>query len=436
MKCGLNGHAVTCTKTQQKFVTRKEHIMSVINQLKEKRNHIVAQATLLVTADMNAETRAKVDAMYVDADALKGDIDRAERAEAMEAELRSVKPLPASPLGNEGSEQAVGSRLSTPEYKSAYESYLRRGKAELTQAEVRELHAGQAEIRTQSGATGASGGFTVPTTLADSIEVALKYYGGMRQNATILKTSGGGILNWPTNNDTTNVGAILSGAASEQDLVFGTIPFTAYTYTTKQIPVQNELLQDSAFPLEDLIRSQFVERIGRIQNTHFTVGVGTTQPTGIITAATAGITAATGGSTSVTYANLVDIVHSVDIAYRNGAKFMFNDLTLAAARKLVDTQGRPLLGLGINGGDPDSILGYKFVLNNDVPVMAANAKSIVFGQLSKYMIRDVANSLQILRLDQIQATSNQTVFVGFVRADGNLLDAGTHPATYFSNSAT
>jgi HK97 family phage major capsid protein len=414
--------------------------MPSILELKETRNQLSAETNRLVTAGLTPESEATIDTMHAEWVAQGKTIERLERAAAMEAEMRSVVQVPSSRIeGVEaGVEQAVAnaSRLSTPEYKSAYDSYLRRGKAEMSQAEVRELRAGSVELRTQSGATGASGGFTVPTTLADSIDIALKFYGGMRQNSTIYKTSGGGILNWPTNNDTNAVGEILSGTATGQDLVFGTLPFTAYTYSTKSIPVQNELLEDSAFPIEDIIRKAFVERIGRIQNTHFTVGVGATQPTGIITAASAGITAATGGATSVTYANLVDIEHSVDIAYRTGAKFMFHDTTLAALRKLVDTLGRPLLGLGLNGETPDSLLGYKYVVNNDVPVMAASAKSILFGQLTKYMIRDVANDLRILRLSEIQATSNQTVFVGFVRADANLLDSGTHPVKYFSNSAT
>jgi HK97 family phage major capsid protein len=412
-----------------------------INEMKEKRNHIVAQATLLVKSEMNAETRAKIDAMYVDADAIKGDIERAERAEAMEAELRSVKPLPASPIGasNVQSEDTVDptvARLASPEYKAAYRKYLRHGANELNQDERRTLRGGLTETRTQSSASGPSGSYTVPTTLAGEIEVALKYFGGMRQVASSIKTAGGGVLNWPTNNDTTNVGAILSGSAPEQDLTFGSVPFSAYTYTTKQIPVQNELLEDSAFDLDQFVRDAFVNRIGRIQNTHFTVGTGTGQPTGIVTASTVGITAATGGTTMVTYNNLVDIIHSVDIAYRPNAKYMFNDLTLAAIRKLTDNYGRPLLGLGINGGDPDSILGFRYVVNNDIAPMAANASSILFGDFSKYMIRDVANSLAIMRLSELGALSNQTIFVGFVRGDGQALDAGTHPWKSFVNSAT
>lgn len=407
----------------------------LINELKEKRNRLVADATKLVSANMTEEQRTAVDSMYADADKIKGDIDRAERAQALEAELRSTVELPKSDIEN-AMNTAASDKMRTDDYKAAFTKYLRSGERSLTQAESATLSAGSPEFRTQSGGSGASGGYTIPATLADTIEVALKYYGGMRSVAKVIKTSGGGQLNYPTNNDTAQVGAILSGSAPEQDLTFGTVPFSAYTYTTKQIPVQKELLQDSAFDLEAFIREAFVNRIGRIQNTHFTVGTGSGQPTGVVSAASAGVTAATGGSTSVTYANLVDIVHSVDIAYRPNAKWMFNDTTLAAARKLVDTQGRALLGLGINGGDPDTILGYKYVVNNDVAGMAANAKSILFGDFSKYIIRDVANSLEIVRLIEMGALSNQVIFVGFVRADGNLVDAGTGPVKVFTNSAT
>ncbi len=52
-----------------------------------------------------------------------------------------------------------------------------------------------------------------------------------------------------------------------------------------------------------------------------------------MTAATSsGIT--TAGATTITYDNIVDLVHSVDPAYRAGARFMFNDTVLASIRKL------------------------------------------------------------------------------------------------------
>lgn len=413
--------------------------MSVINQLKEKRNHLVAQATLLVSADMNAETRAKIDAMYADADALKGDIDRAERSAAMEAELRESKPLPSSPLAQVSDVKSAEVRMA--EHKAALRSYLLNGESEMPVEQRNILRAIQAEKRTQNASTGALGGFTVATDLSSEIEIGLKWYGGMRKVARSIVTGGFGNLDWPTLNDTANPGKRLNattvpGTADELDLTFGQVVFGNWTYTTEAITVQKELIEDSAFPIDQIIKDAFIERIGRAQNTDFTIGSGTTMPNGVVPQSTTGVTAATGGATTVSYANLVDLVHSVDIAYRGQSSFMFHDTTLAALRKLVDTQNRPLFGLGINGGDPDKILGYSYQVNNDVAQMAANAKSILFGNFNKYIIRDFTSGYNVLRLNEIAALQNQVVFVGFTRADGQLTDPGTHPIKTFVNSAT
>jgi len=400
-----------------------------INELKEKRVALVVEATKLVKPVMSAEDNAKFDAIYADVDALKATIERAEMIAAVEAETRKVEVVAAPSLA---AAPALTAEVREGKRKAAFRKYCIYGERHMTAEDSAILE----EFRTQSSATQASGGFTVPIDLADSIDVALKFYGGMRKVAKVIKTSGGGILNWPTNNDTAQVGAILSGSAAEQDLVFGSVPFGAFTYTTKQIAVQKELLQDSAFDLESFIRDAFVNRVGRIQNTHFTVGTGTTMPNGILTVATAGVTSVAGQGANVIYGNLVDTLHSVDPAYRANSSWMFADTTLAALRKLVDTQNRPLLGLGINGGDPDTILGYKYTINPDVPSLALSTASILFGDFSKYIIRDVANSLEIVRLNELGALSNQVIFVGFVRGDGQLVDSGTHPVKTFANAAS
>jgi HK97 family phage major capsid protein len=412
----------------------------LINDLKEKRNHLSEQTNLLVKSEMTAETRAKIDVMHADWAEMGKDISRAENAEAMEAEMRSSRTLPASALStSEARSEAEIAEQQKAVYKGAFRKYLRGSMEDMNVEERKALRSG--EVRTQSGASNAAGGYLLQTELASSVEVGLKWFGGMRQVASQFTTSGFGALDWPTLNDTLNPGKRLNattapGTADELDLGFAQVVFQSWTYTTQKIAVQNELLQDASYDVEELIREAFVTRIGRVQNTDFTVGTGGTMPNGILTQASLGVQAAVGGTTSITYNNLVDLIHSVDIAYRPGAGYMFNDQTLAAIRKLTNTYGQPLLGLGINGGDPDSVLGYRYQVNNDIPVLAVSAKSALFGQFSKYKIRDIANSMTIMKLDQLGALQNQTIFVGFTRADGNLVDPGTKPVTYFANSAT
>ena len=67
--------------------------------------------------------------------------------------------------------------------------------------------------------------------------------------------------------------------------------------------------------------------------------------------------------------------------------------------------------------------------------MAANAKSILFGDFTRYYVRIVLG-MQLMRLVERYADALQIGFLAFMRADGNLLDAGTHPIVYYSNSAT
>jgi HK97 family phage major capsid protein len=85
--------------------------------------------------------------------------------------------------------------------------------------------------------------------------------------------------------------------------------------------------------------------------------------------------------------------------------------------------------------EPDTINGYPYVINQDVASMSANAKSILFGDFSKYKIRRVMDTT-VLRLTERYAEFGQVGFIAFSRADGNLIDAGTHPVAYYSNSAT
>src|SRR6185437_7065378 len=294
---------------------------------------------------------------------------------------------------------------------------------------------------------GSGGGYFVPVGMVDEVEDALKWYGDMLNAATIMTTATGQPLPWPTDNDVANTGALLAEGTqltTETDLTLGNVVFGAYKYTSSMIKVSLELLQDSAFDLETYVKDRMAIRLGRILNTHFTTGTGTNQPKGIVTAATAGPTA-TGastndggsetGGTSIGSDDLIELEHSVDKAYRRGAAFMAHDSTIKALKKLKDKYGRPLWlpGLAVNAAD--TILEYPYFTNNDMAAIAVNAKTVLFGQLKKYMVRQV-KELAILRLSERFADYGQVAFIGFARYDGNLLDAGTHPVKYLVQAAT
>lgn len=278
------------------------------------------------------------------------------------------------------------------------------------------------------------GGYTIQDALMREVEIALLAYGGMRQVSTVIRTDTGGPLPIPTVNDTTNVGALIAEntTVSTQDVAFGQLVLDAYKYTSKAVLVSVELMQDNSVNLPQLLGRLLGERIGRITNTHFTTGTGTGQPNGVVAAATFA-QAATGNTTGITFANLVALYHALDPAYRTNAKFMMNDNSLSKIKLLVDSQGRPLWIPGLVTGAPDTILGSPYVINQDMASMTISAKSILFGDFSKYLIRDVRD-ITLLRLDERYAEFLQVAFLAFMRTDGDLLNAGTVPIRGYQNS--
>jgi HK97 family phage major capsid protein len=292
-----------------------------------------------------------------------------------------------------------------------------------------------------STTTTTEGGYTVPAEIASMVIDRMKAFGGMRDASTVLSTATGVAMNWPTSDGTADVGAIVgqNTAVSAADITFGTIGLNPFYYTSNKIALPLELIQDSAIDVVGYVVNRLATRIARIQNTHFTVGSGTTMPDGIIPKSAVGKTGATGQTVTVIYDDLVDLKHSVNRAYRANAKYMMNDLSVAIVSKLKDTTGRPIWVPGdvesIVNGRPDTLCGQPVVINDDVPVMAANALSIAFGDLSAYNIRDVANTTVLKRFDDSAfALSNQVGFCAWTRSGGNLLD--TAAVRVYKNSAT
>ena len=404
-----------------------------IAALREKRATAIQQARSIYDA-AQTENRAttedetrRFDAFMAESETLRAQIERMERLEAEERALG----------------ESQGRRTLTPDTRTetgdALRSWLVSGKGDLAfdlrSKAPRTLDSASWEKRALSFAAGA-GAELVPEGFVNALEVALLTFGGMRQVASVIRTDGGQDLPWPTTNDTMNEGEILgvNATVNEQDLVFSEKVLKAYKYSSRLIRVPVELIQDSAVNLAEYVGAALGERIGRITNRHFTVGTGVSQPQGIITGATLGVTGATGQTTTVTYEDLVDLEHSVDAAYRIGAKFMFADTTLAKLKKLRDNDGKLIWQPSMVAGTPDRILGYEYVINNAVPAMAADAKSIVFGDLSKYKIRD-AQGVILRRLDERYADAHQVGFLAFSRHDGLLLDAGTAPVKFYQNAA-
>lgn len=423
--------------------------MSRLNTLLEERKkvwdrmqEIRSQAAENPNGEFSAEQRQNWDEAEARLTVLSGDIEREQRGDSIQSEMERLLPTrlsePIAPVAPESAERSADDR-----YGEAFSAYMRRGVSNLS-PEQRDILAGQyvgpdsEEFRALSVGTNTAGGYTVPPGFRQTLVETLKWYGSVRDVATVINTDSGQPLQWPTFNGTAQVGRILAEntALTQTDPVFGTATLNAYMYSSDLVLVPYQFLQDTSIDIEEFLARILGTRIGRIQNTHFTTGTGTAQPLGIQTNATSGVTLATGNTTTLTYPGLLSLVHSVDPSYRYGgnSQFMMSDTALMAARSILDSQNRPLWQPSIQAGEPDTLLGYGVVVNNDMPAPAASVKSVLFGDFRRgYVVRDVTG-VQVRRLDERYADFLQVGWFGFARTDATVQDAAAYKA--LTQSAT
>lgn len=395
--------------------------------LRQKRETIKLQMKDMVArAEAAADETRKAE--------LFAEFDKAELEERNLAKLIAIKEQEENELRGalatemENRAKAPGeSGKITPEkeYEQAFRSWFTCKNQNHLPAEVRAILEKRG-TNAQIAGTDSLGGYTVQDVLWPELIKTMKDYSGIFQAARVIQTAKGNTINFATNDDTSAAAVLVaeSGAFTVQDTTFGTKTLDAYAYRDL-MKASWELMQDSEFDMGALINENMGVRFGRALNAACTTGTGSSQPNGVVTASTAGKTAAS--ATAIIRSELVDLVHSVDPAYRasGNCAFMFNDSTFSAIKKLAlgSADASPLWQTSMRDGAPDTIEGYKYFINQGMASIATGNKTILFGDFSKYMIR-IVKALQLVRLDELYAANGQVGFYGFMRFDGELLDTG------------
>lgn len=346
---------------------------------------------------------------------LEKELDSARRTE----EIRARQKAYSTPTGG----LQINAKTATDgddTLERAFEHYLRTGVA----------NQDISELRAQAEGSGSAGGYLVPDGFRTKIVERMKSFGGLQAEAEQLDTASGNSLEWPTLDDTSNSAEIVpeNAAASSAgaDLVFGTKTLGAYKYEATgagnlPLKVSWELLQDSAFDIQGLISRKLGERIARKLAVDLITGTGVGEPQGILTPATA--VEMFVSSAAPTYAELVTFVHRLDPDYRASAKWLMNDATLGALRKMVDGNNRPLWlpqnESGMGGAMPGgTLLGYPVVIDQAMPDMGDDTTPIVFGDLREaYVVRRVKD-ITLVVLNELYAVNGQVGFMAWARFDG------------------
>lgn len=391
--------------------------MSNLNELFAKRANAWENAKdfLNTHTDANgllsAEDAEQYDRMEKDIQNYTAQIERLQRQESMDAQMKSWNASPIQSIPGTGTMKAdMKTGISSDNYAEDYNLYLR-GKALVHNV--------------MSEGVDANGGYLVPTEFEKQIVTALDDNNVVRTVANVITTSAERKIpvaashvaaQWTAEN----------GAYTESNPTFAQKAVDAYKETALA-KVSIELLQDSMFNVESYLANEFGRAFGILEEEAFCVGTGSGQPTGIFNAYSSG--SPVGGEINVTTASvgkiiaddLISLIYSLKASYRKNARFLMKDSTVADIRKLKDpTTGAYLWQPTLQMGQPDKLLGYELLTSAYAPAVAADALPVAFGDFHSYWIAD-RSGITIQRLNELYSTNGQVGFIATKRCDGKTI---------------
>lgn len=133
-------------------------------------------------------------------------------------------------------------------------------------------------------------------------------------------------------------------------------------------------------------------------------------------------TVETASATAITMDDLITVQASVKQAYQKNACWVVNSATFTAFRKLKDGNNRYLLQDDITGEFPYRLLGKPVYVSDNMPVVAAGTKPVLYGDLSGLSV-NVRENVQIQVLQEKYATQHAVGVVAWLELDSKVSDS-------------
>lgn len=215
-------------------------------------------------------------------------------------------------------------------------------------------------LKTLSEGTNADGGFTVPQDFYNKLVMEITEKAIMRPLVTVvpMKTN---VLTIPTGAHGPDVYWTAEGVTKTTTTMdFAQPTITAYKMASI-IYLTDELIEDSAFDLVNVLISRFADRVAEEEDKVIVNGVGTTQPTGIFANATVATRACT--AVGMGFDDIINLIYDLPVKYRANAKFIIHPQLVRELRLLKDTTNRYLWQDPVAAGQPSTIHGYPVIEN-------------------------------------------------------------------------
>ncbi len=405
--------------------------MEKILELRQKKAALVKQAREILDRadaekrDLTAEENQRVDRIFEEVDACDRRIEVEERQRKMEKEIdtivndpRDIKPDPNQQdrenraLNPRGTEEC----RNTKEYRDAFVSYLRRDLKGLSPEEYRALQAD----------SDVAGGYVVaPQMFVAQLIKGLDDQVTIRPLATKFAMTKAESMGIPVlDSDPADADWTSEVDTGQEDTAMDFAKRELFPHPiAKLIKVSNKLLRIAAIDVEALVRDRLAYKFAITQEKAFLTGSGANQPLGVFTASANGISTNRDVSdgnttTSIGADGLINAKFTLKPQYWRNARWIFHRDAVKQIRKLKDGDGNYLWQPGIANGRPDTILDLPYLMSEYAPNTFTTGLYVgIVGDFSYYWIVD-ALDMQIQRLVELYARTNQVGFIGRMETDG------------------
>ena len=409
---------------------------------RENRAKLVADARAIVnTADsekrsMTAEENAQFERMMADVDKLGQEIDSEEKETELRSKLEAAERSVTETRGRKteatqpGSEQpetdaefrnrfahlsprdrAAIEHRSTKEYRRKYANWLTNG------AEYRDLQAG----------SDTQGGYLVaPIQFVDELIVNKKNLVFLREISTLHTVTDSQGLGAPSLDVDVSAPVWTNEIATGNDdttMRFGKRELYPHPLA-KLVKISNRLLRVNTVPAEGTVRDRLAYQFSVTEENAFLNGDGNQQPLGVFFASPMGISTGRDVSSEATAAlsadGLIDAKYTLKQQYLNSKnlRWVMHRSAVAAVRKLKTGDGQYIWQPGLSQGRPDLLLDVPVCMSEYAPSTFTTGDYIaVLGDFAYYWIAD-ALTVEIQRLNELYAQTNQTGFIGREEVDG------------------
>lgn len=393
---------------------------------------------------LSAEEQATIDECERVIDECNQQIEAHEKTEAAKARLMKVgEELAATPpmqLQQELNTPAPVDRRSLREkLQDLTESGLSRREAVAVIAKQRDEAASkafrqfllngtmQSQAALQKDDDAAGGFLLAPEQFVAQLIKDMDNMVWFRQFATVIPVVGAQGIGVPTlaadMGDTTWTTELQTGAF-DTTMSFGKRSLTPHPLARK-ILVSKELLRSAALSVESIVRERLAYKFATVEETAYMTGSGAAQPLGVFTASALGISTSRdvstdNTSTAFTVDGLINAKYSLSTPWLGSSnlRWIFHRDAVKMARKLKDGDGTYVWQPGMVADRPDTILGVPVLVSEYAPnTFTASQYVGLIGDLSYYWIAENM-SVEIQRLVELYALTNQDCFVGRRIVDG------------------